>query len=814
MNSSRADSVNNINLNTPTNEHVASFIWSSGHLSAAFYNTTSMELLVTYEAVDLKPDFWHLKNVFRQMKMVNVLASGPLIFLHEIMKMLGLPDKSDPSHYRVNRAKTLTAAEFIVYTNNEKTLISNRKRILEMQLPRMTAAFTEQDRYNFVSALLPLQQNLLVQCLGNLLHYLDGNWKHLFLRNEPRPIITDVHVHQLNEHVLMDECTFDALKIFAAKDHPSGFKMCSTGSSKEGHSFYSIINNCVSVIGANELRTLMQRPTRDLNELHLRFATIEWCRLEQNATHLTRIKCCLKNVGNIGELYGKLVKSQDQPTLWKSFKRTLYYANCIWEYCVHLIAINASNIDGTLIKQIGEHMKDGNVLENMLNHIDIIVDLEESLKLSKFCVNFGLDAELDAKKDKFSEVINVLSAKATEEINNLPAYVHELTVHCVNEMGFLIGKHSIWFEFVFFVILIFIFGFGVATAFPSMGQDAPPPCIQATRLHFVYKTKDTFFFNTDCCVELNERYGHLYVEICEREQTICHRLLEHIYEYLAELQHNIRFCAKLDALISLATFSINFNLSKPEMLADGKALEITSGRHILVDMQKKFVPNDTAIDVTRKNLINILIAPNASGKSVYMKQLAQIVYLAHIGSFVPAQAARISTIDAIYTRIYSPESMYLAKSSFLIEIQQMGNVMTNSSSNSLILVDELGQGTNALDGKALLLSCLEHLTERGEASPIAVITTHYTDVYDYMNNREWINMKTFEVTHSNDGSVFSTFKIIDGKCIESYATGCGEVRQFLKRVMDGDSSSTNGTNQPDAANLARDKAAAIQSVSI
>lgn len=441
MNSSRADSADGNNLNTPTNEHVASFIWGAGHLSAAFYNTTSMELLVTHEAVDLKPDFWHLKNLFRQMKMVNVLASGPPIFLHEIMKMLGLPDKSDPSLYRVNRVKTLTAAEFIVYTNNEKTLISNRKRILELELPRMTAEFSEQDRYNFLSALLPLHQNLLVQCLGNLLNYLDANWKHLFLRNDHRPIITDIHVHHLDEQVLMDESTFNALKIFAAKDHPSGFKMCTIGSSKEGCSFYNIVSSsCVSRIGLNELRGLMQRPTRDVNELQMRFATIDWCRVEQNATHLTRIKTYLRNVGNIGELYGKLVRAQDQPMLWKSFKRTLYYANCVWEYCVHLIDDKAPHIDGTLIKQIGEHMKDHNVLENMLDHIDIIVDLEQSLKFSKFCVNFGLDAELDAKKDKFSEVINILTTKAAEEINNLPEYVHELTVHCVNEMGFLIGE--------------------------------------------------------------------------------------------------------------------------------------------------------------------------------------------------------------------------------------------------------------------------------------------------------------------------------------------------------------------------------------
>lgn len=115
------------------------------------------------------------------------------------------------------------------------------------------------------------------------------------------------------------------------------------------------------------------------------------------------------------------------------------------------------------------------------------------------------------------------------------------------------------------------------------------------------------------------------------------------------------------------------------------------GCHILVGLNRKCVPNDTFVTVEKKNLINILIAPNASGKSVYMKTVAQITYLAHVGSYVPATKATISVVDAIYTRMHCPESMYLSKSSFLIEMQQMSNVIMNSSSKSLILVDELGE---------------------------------------------------------------------------------------------------------------------------
>lgn len=341
------------------------------------------------------------------------------------------------------------------------------------------------------------------------------------------------------------------------------------------------------------------------------------------------------------------------------------------------------------------------------------------------------------------------------------------------------------------------------SAFPTMGLDTPPPAISNTSLNFLYKTKDSFYFNTPLCVEFNEKYGHLYVDVCEREQQICIRLLAHIHEHLADLQHIIRFCAKLDAIIALATFSMNYNLTKPEMVVDHKMLEITDGRHLLLDIQRKFVPNNTSIDVDKKKLINILIAPNASGKSVYMKQLAQIVYLAHIGSFVPARSAKLSVVDAIYTRIYSPESLFQAKSSFLIEIQQMGNVMTNSSSESLILVDELGQGTNAADGKALLLSCLEHLIERGEAAPITIITTHYNDVYDYMINKEWIVLKTFRVSRNPDGSFVSTFELHDGKCVENYAKDCMEVREFLNQAIasECDLTKDNSTDRKSASTI-------------
>lgn len=201
-------------VGTPIDEYIASFIWVDGHICVSYYNVSTLDMYITYETVDLKPDFCHLQNLFRVMpNMRNVLASGPDVFLTAIMKLLGLPDKMDPNQYRLNRLKTLSAATFVVYTSNEKTLIENRKRILEMHTPRMTSAMTEQDRFNFIETDIPLHQTLVVHSLGNLLHFLDANWRHLFLREEERPVVSDVKVYKLDGNVLIDCSTFSALQV-------------------------------------------------------------------------------------------------------------------------------------------------------------------------------------------------------------------------------------------------------------------------------------------------------------------------------------------------------------------------------------------------------------------------------------------------------------------------------------------------------------------------------------------------------------------------------------------------------------------------
>lgn len=436
---------NEVEDGTPDNEYVASFVWSDGHLSASLYNTKSFELKITMETVDFRPDFIHTKNIFNGIRVRSVLASGPQVFLTTIMQLLGMDEKLDPDTYRVQKLKSLSAATFIVYISNDKSLISNRQRILECNLPGMSAKLREQDRFNFIETSLPLHQSLVVHSLGNLLTYLDVNWKHLFLMRDNRVIINDFSIHRMHDDIMIDESTFSAMNIFSAKDHPSAFKKTGNENiSENGLSIYGIMNTCASRLGSNQLRTWLYRPTQNLPELQSRYQMIKWCRHERNATTITKLRTSLKKIVSIAELYAKLVRTRGKPTFWKSLKRSLYYAHDIGTTCVALMKAKATangvDVTETIIEEFGQFSEANTEVYDLLKNLDSVIDLDESMNSGKFCIRFGLDDEIDEKKSKLRMAIDKIQAKLREELTDadLPDVFNEVNLFHVHEMGFLI----------------------------------------------------------------------------------------------------------------------------------------------------------------------------------------------------------------------------------------------------------------------------------------------------------------------------------------------------------------------------------------
>ena len=246
---------------------------------------------------------------------------------------------------------------------------------------------------------------------------------------------------------------------------------------------------------------------------------------------------------------------------------------------------------------------------------------------------------------------------------------------------------------------------------------------QQTGFRFVFAQSGVHYFKHFIVDALDESIGDIKSDIADRQRTLLLQVEDHMLEAEAPLQNLTIALSTLDALISLGTLAVEQHLTAPEIV-DEPVVLIKAGRHLLQELTvDNFVPNDTFL--SREKNIALISGPNASGKSVYLKQVALIVYLAHIGSFVPCERARIGLVDRILTRISSTETVSAPQSAFALDLQQVSRMLRSHTTRSLCLIDEFGKGTMPVDGIALLASVVKHFSEHGG---VAMFVLHFTEI--------------------------------------------------------------------------------------
>lgn len=235
-------------------------------------------------------------------------------------------------------------------------------------------------------------------------------------------------------------------------------------------------------------------------------------------------------------------------------------------------------------------------------------------------------------------------------------------------------------------------------------------------------------------------------KMLEIEQKLYHNLVLDLHNYIQPIQRNAQLVAQLDVLLCFAKNAEDFNYTKPE-IHQGLDIDIKEGRHPVIEQQlppeEEYVSNDVFLDHDKQQII-IITGPNMSGKSAFLRQTALITLLAQIGSFVPAQSAKIGLVDKIFTRVGASDNISSGESTFMVEMNETASILNNVSNRSLILLDEIGRGTSTYDGISIAWAITEFLHEHPLYKPKVLFATHYHELNEMTNSMKRI--KNFHVT--------------------------------------------------------------------
>ena len=267
------------------------------------------------------------------------------------------------------------------------------------------------------------------------------------------------------------------------------------------------------------------------------------------------------------------------------------------------------------------------------------------------------------------------------------------------------------------------------------------------------------------------------------EYELFSQVRQHLADQSARIQRTARAVAALDVLTNFAALAARQNYCRPEIDLSGE-LHITDGRHPVVEQVLKdalFVPNDTALDCGA-NRVAILTGPNMAGKSTYMRQVALIVLMAQMGSFVPAQSAQIGIVDRLFTRIGASDDLASGQSTFMVEMTEVADILKNATPRSLLILDEIGRGTSTFDGMAIARAVLEYAADRKRLGAKTLFATHYHELTDMEQTLPGV--KNFNIAvKKRQGDMIFLRKIVPGAADDSYGIEVAKLAGIPDRVI-------------------------------
>ncbi|WAR62693.1 hypothetical protein PtB15_15B280 [Puccinia triticina] len=487
---------------------------------------------------------------------------------------------------------------------------------------------------------------------------------------------------------------------------------------KEGLSLYGILNECITHNGKQLLRNWLLRPSTEPAVIKSRADAIESFLEPENADYVGKMRQDLKPLGNINRTTMIISSGKSRVGEWSCLINSIHACQALYE---DFSKMNLS-IETPLFRKIKSRVRLEEDLEPLASKIDDMIDWSESkLKGGRVTIRSDIDEELDDYREQYASMetqLCSLAEKVSAEapFKSLPGF----SINYFPQIGYL-----------------------CAIPYPTPSGSLDPSTLEDWQFQFSTDTEE--HYKNGLMRELDHHYGDLATAIDDREIELMHLLEEEVSKFTSILLTVNDDLAELDCLLSLAKVTFDRAWVRPKIL-EQNTIQIVAGRHPLVEgCVESYIPNDTHLVANststsqrkkRKgaesymgNPMIVLTGANFSGKSVYLKQVAIIVIMAQLGSFVPAEESQIGVHDAIFTRVSTTESASRSSSAFMIDLQRISFMLRNCTARSILLIDEFGKGTDPTDGQALFCGVIEHLISRGSSCPIALVSTHFHGVF-------------------------------------------------------------------------------------
>lgn len=612
-----------------------------------------------------------------------------------------------------NEISKFSPKEILIQDNLHNTLLEEIKERFNCSFTELSDEFFNKDAYeNLKKQFLNFQEkkynDLIVASANGLLRYLMDTQK-----------VSLLHIDNINNYNVIDYMSIDV-------NSRRNLELTETlrEKSKKG-SLLWILDKTSTAMGGRQLRRWVEEPLIDKKFINERLDSVE--ELTENLSIHEDLKAALKQIYDIERLVGKIstlsVNAKEMTFLKNSIeklpniKEILKNCKCDLLYKMNTELDDLGDIYSILDKSILDSpsisIKEGNIIKDGYN---------------------GQVDELRQAKAHGKEWIARLESNEREETG-----IKSLKV----------GYNK-------------IFGYYIEVTKSNLNLVPEGKYIRKQTLANCER------YITEELKEMEEKILGAEEKLINIEYEIFVSIRNEISSHIDRMKKSAKLLSELDCLCSFASIALENNYCKPEIYSDG-VIEIQEGRHPVVENMLttgQFVANDTKLNSTDEQLM-LITGPNMAGKSTYMRQVALIVIMAQMGSFVPAKKASISICDKIFTRIGASDDLAAGKSTFMVEMWEVSNILKNATAKSLIILDEVGRGTSTYDGLSIAWSVVEYICTNTNLKCKTLFATHYHELTSLEGRIPGLKNYSIAVKQIQEDIVFLR-KIVSGGADQSY----------------------------------------------